>query len=259
MGTIETIVEKIKQSITNTYAMLYAMGADAPENETSDNLATTAGTVKVVKYDEQTLSEEQKAQARENIGAEGIHEVPNSATVNADNELVMQRTDGDAVAELFKVALPASGGGGSEWEVVQDVTLTEDVAEVSLGNGVAYKDMVMIVSPMKINNAAGDGASGATTSPKIYTGGTYAFIDKMPINSNSIIVITSLSHGGARVNNLYKHSPNAYYNLTNTNASSYFMPTQFTAGATTVSWARITMSGEWLLKSGVRVTLYGRK
>ena len=182
--------------------------------------------------------------------------IPNSATVNEDNELVMQHTEGDDDAELFKVALPA---GGSEWEVVQDVTLTEDVAEVSLGNGVYYKDVALVVSPMKINNAAGDGASGSTTSPKIHTGGTYAFIDKMPINSNTIIVITSLLHGGARVNNLYKHSPNAYYNLTNAAASSYFMPTQFTAGVTAVSYAKITMSGEWLLKSGCRVTLYGRK
>ena len=35
--------------------------------------------------------------------------VPNSATVNNVNELVMQRTDGDAVSELFKVALPQGG------------------------------------------------------------------------------------------------------------------------------------------------------
>lgn len=188
-----------------------------------------------------------------------ITTVPNSATVNADNELVVQRADGDAISELFRVALPAGGEGGSEWELIQDVTLTEDVAEVSLGNGVSYKDMALVVSPMRINNAAGDGASSATTSPKIHTGWTYAFIDKMPINSNNIIVITSLSHGGARVNNLYKHSPNNYYNLTNGYASSYFMPTQFTEGETTVSYAKITMSGEWLLKSGCRVTLYGRK
>ena len=42
--------------------------------------------------------------------------VPNSATVNETNELVMQRTDGDVVSELFKVGLPMGGGssGGSE-------------------------------------------------------------------------------------------------------------------------------------------------
>lgn len=212
-----------------------------------------------VRYNPQTLTDEQKAQARENIGAVGATAVPNSATVNEDNELVMQRTDGDAVSELFKVALPASGNGGGKWELIQDVTLTEDVAEVTLGNGVSYKDTALVVSPMKINNAAGDGASGSTTSPRIYTGWTYAFIDKMPINSNTTIVITSLLHGGARVNNLYKHSANNYYYLTNGYASSYFMPTQFTEGETTVSQAKITMSGEWLLKSGCRVTLYGRK
>lgn len=35
--------------------------------------------------------------------------IPNSATVNEDNELIMQRAEGDAVSELFKVALPQGG------------------------------------------------------------------------------------------------------------------------------------------------------
>jgi hypothetical protein len=59
--------------------------------------------------------------------------VPNSAAVNADNELVVQRTDGDAVAELFKVALPAGGGGGGA-----EVTMYQNVPSIPLTNGAQY-------------------------------------------------------------------------------------------------------------------------
>ena len=67
--TIEAIISKITQNIKNTYAVLYGLGADKPSSETSDNLTATAGTTKVVRYDEQTLTDAQKTQAAENIGA----------------------------------------------------------------------------------------------------------------------------------------------------------------------------------------------
>lgn len=67
--TIEAIIQKITQSIANTYAMLYAMGASEPATENSDNLAATAGTVKVLRYDAQSLTDAQKTQAKSNIGA----------------------------------------------------------------------------------------------------------------------------------------------------------------------------------------------
>lgn len=62
-------IERIEQNVTNTYAVLDALGADLPAEQNSDNLATTAGTVKAVLYSAQSLTNAQKTQARTNIGA----------------------------------------------------------------------------------------------------------------------------------------------------------------------------------------------
>ena len=67
--SVQTQIDRINQNVANTYAVLEAFGADIPSEQNSDNLATTAGTSKVVLYSEQTLTDEQKAQARQNIGA----------------------------------------------------------------------------------------------------------------------------------------------------------------------------------------------
>lgn len=63
-------------------------------------------------YDEngQFVSETKTYQANVQQLDDAKATIPNSATVNEENELVMQRTDGDAVSELFKVALPQGGG-----------------------------------------------------------------------------------------------------------------------------------------------------
>ena len=82
-----------------------------------------------------TLTEQGKAADAKAVGdalssKADITTVPNSAIVNADNELVMQRTDGDAVAELFKVALPAGGGGGVG-KVLVNVTTEAEVNKIT--------------------------------------------------------------------------------------------------------------------------------
>lgn len=63
-------------------------------------------------YDEngRFVSENKTYQANVQQVEEVKAAVPNSATVNDANELIMQRTEGDAVSELFKVALPQGGG-----------------------------------------------------------------------------------------------------------------------------------------------------
>ena len=67
--SVQTEVDRIKQNVANTYAVLDALGCEMPTEQNSDNLATTAGTSKVVRYDAQTLTDAQKEQARNNIGA----------------------------------------------------------------------------------------------------------------------------------------------------------------------------------------------
>lgn len=71
---IQGQINRIQQNIENTYAVMEALGADLPEEQTSDNLSATAGTAKPVLYKEQTLTEDEKAQARANIGAAAVGE-----------------------------------------------------------------------------------------------------------------------------------------------------------------------------------------
>lgn len=67
--SIQSEIDRIEQNIANTYTALSELGADMPTQQNSDNLPGTAESVKAVLYTAQTLTEEQKAQARSNIGA----------------------------------------------------------------------------------------------------------------------------------------------------------------------------------------------
>lgn len=68
--SVQNQIDRINQNVANTYAVLGALGADMPAEQNSDNLAAAAGTAKAVLYSEQTLTDDQKAQARANIGAD---------------------------------------------------------------------------------------------------------------------------------------------------------------------------------------------
>lgn len=76
--------------------------------------------------------------------------VPNAAAV-AENTLKMQRKttaeDGtESVSELFEVELPSGGGSGEEWELIADVTLTEEVNIITVFSGeIGYKNIGMIL------------------------------------------------------------------------------------------------------------------
>ena len=67
--SIRSEIDRIVTNIKNAYTVLSTFGADIPTDQSSDNLVPTAGTAKVLLYKEQQLTEEQKAQARNNIGA----------------------------------------------------------------------------------------------------------------------------------------------------------------------------------------------
>lgn len=68
--SVQSQIDRIEQNVANTYAVLGALGADMPAEQNSDNLSMTAGSAKAVLYSEQTLTDEQKAQARQNIGVD---------------------------------------------------------------------------------------------------------------------------------------------------------------------------------------------
>lgn len=135
--SVKTEIDRLKQNVANAYAVLDAMGCDMPSEQNSDNLASTAGTSKVVRYDAQTLTDEQKAQARNNIGAttqdyvdseitnlkaQGVQQTPlfaNSIEECVDTSKVYVLPDGYIYAYMYSdapsytnLALPLS----DEWK-----------------------------------------------------------------------------------------------------------------------------------------------
>lgn len=71
--SVQMQIDRISTNISQTYSVLSDAGADIPETANSDNLPDTARSIKAVLYDRtQNLTDEQKAQARENIGAQPV-------------------------------------------------------------------------------------------------------------------------------------------------------------------------------------------
>lgn len=69
--SIQTQIDRIAQNVSNTYSVLADMGATMPEEQNTNNLPSTAASITAVLYGiPQNLTEEQKAQARENIGVD---------------------------------------------------------------------------------------------------------------------------------------------------------------------------------------------
>lgn len=67
--SVQSQIDRINENVANTYNALEGVGADMPNTRNTENLPETVISIKAVRYDEQPLTEEQKAQARENIGA----------------------------------------------------------------------------------------------------------------------------------------------------------------------------------------------
>lgn len=136
---VNTQISRIKQNVASTYAVLSALGADMPDDQSSDNLAQTAGTAKAVLYSQQTLSDEQRAQARENVDAASTVEVgelsdkienyvpKNQGAANVGKILAVG-TDGN----LVLVNMPEGGASGEVVGVLDDsnnILLTGNLAD----------------------------------------------------------------------------------------------------------------------------------
>lgn len=80
--SISSEIDRINANVANTYSALEGAGADMPSQQNTDNLPETVLTIKAVRYDEQTLTDAQKAQARENIDAIGNSELFNTSPTN---------------------------------------------------------------------------------------------------------------------------------------------------------------------------------
>jgi len=67
--SIQSEIDRINGNISDTYSVLSDLGADTPSVANSNNLSSTAESIKAVLYSEQTLTDAQKVRARNNIGA----------------------------------------------------------------------------------------------------------------------------------------------------------------------------------------------
>lgn len=73
--SVQSEIDRIARNLANTYSVLEGAGAEMPQTRNSNNLPNTAASIKAVLYAEQNLTEAQKAQARNNIGAVTMDEV----------------------------------------------------------------------------------------------------------------------------------------------------------------------------------------
>lgn len=88
--SISSEIDRINANVANTYSALEGAGADMPAQQNTDNLPETVLTIKAVRYDEQNLTDAQKAQARANIGIIGDETLPDywvSALENGAEEI----------------------------------------------------------------------------------------------------------------------------------------------------------------------------
>lgn len=114
--SVQSQIDRIEQNVANTYNVLDGLGADMPTARTTDNLPNTAASIKAVRYDEQTLTEEQKAQVRENIGVvDGMpYIVGNGTTTGAwtgTSDRVTAYIEGLTI--LFKINVAGISGGST--------------------------------------------------------------------------------------------------------------------------------------------------
>ena len=96
--SIQTEIDRINMGVTAAYNVLEGMGATMPEEQNVDNLAATISSICAdsVRYSEQSLTDEQKAQARENIGAQAAMDVVDlsaQVTLNYPDNTRMQLRD----------------------------------------------------------------------------------------------------------------------------------------------------------------------
>lgn len=165
--SIESQVERINQNIANTYNVLAEAGATMPANANSDNLAETAASISAVLYGkEQSLTEAQKAQARENIGAVGISELFNESQANnyADMSTLktgLLHTNGTVYTggsydsyEYFDTFIPVNEGDVLSLQFTKEGARMWSVTAggFSLARVVAYDTNKAVVSSSGANN-----------------------------------------------------------------------------------------------------------
>lgn len=82
--SVQTQIDRIEQNVANTYSVLEEAGADMPQSRNTNNLPETAASIKAVLYKQQSLTEAQKVQARENIGIGHLNKTGDQRDIYVD-------------------------------------------------------------------------------------------------------------------------------------------------------------------------------
>lgn len=107
--SIVSQIDRISNNIADTYSVLESAGATMPAEANSDNLAATAQTISAVLYGKaQSLTEAQKAQARDNIGAASETQME---AVNERLDALVGTDEGKSVRQIATEVVGGSGGG----------------------------------------------------------------------------------------------------------------------------------------------------
>lgn len=108
-NNLEKAMNKLRQNVANTYSALYEMGADAPAEENSDNLAATARTVKA------------------GGGTGGNAGIAMAAAAEPGQALLIEEVDELGTPTLFKAAAYQPRTHGAEIvEVLPEITVDID-------------------------------------------------------------------------------------------------------------------------------------
>ena len=172
--SVQSEISRITQNVANTYAVLGALGADLPEEQNSDNLAATAGTAKALLYSEQSLTEEQQAQARENIGAVSDESIKDDGS----KELAVADPDGNVVfradengVETTKVVADEVlvGGKGAATTDTYYATVT-NVWTVDADEGDYFYQDIAVDGILETDNPIVDIATGEDNAANVVYG-----------------------------------------------------------------------------------------
>jgi lysophospholipase L1-like esterase len=94
--SVQSQIDRIEQNVANTYSTLEEAGATMPQTRNTDNLSETAASIKAVLYGKaQSLTEAQKTQARENIGAVSADETPKVFYITMNTDMTVDKTDAE--------------------------------------------------------------------------------------------------------------------------------------------------------------------
>lgn len=188
--SIQSEIDRIEQNVANTYTALSDLGADMPTPKNSDNLAQTVGDVKAVLYMEQTLTEEQQAQARANIGAgQPILEV--IITKNEDGSYTSSHGTGAIRTELRAGRLPVASLGAQKCMLANaDTILSSPVVNFVGFSGTTKTQITIAINTVSVKIETIALESDIPDANELSLTPFYLFLGDSPDGADMLLVLS---------------------------------------------------------------------